>query len=193
MKQNYLATYRILFVIVLTGIPLHAVQAQTARGQYIRASIGFGMSAPYEDVDIDGTGMYAQGEYLFNMRSWFSLRPYAGVIFTKTRKSGDDYRDRDYKVTSNAFLLGGKARFTAPIPWVAPYLETGVGASLGSFETYIPSVHIKKNGILWHIPLSLGLLVGPRHDVDIGLVYYYHPSAEQFSGALAFGLSFPIR
>lgn len=201
MQKNYYSPikFRLLpslgktvSLAIFTVLISNAAIAQTAKGQYIRASVGYGISAPYDDVDTDGSGFYAQGEYLFNLSTWFSLRPYAGVIFTKTRKDDSPQQEPDYKVTSNAFLIGGKARVTAPIPWVAPYVEGGIGTSLGSFETYTAYTDIKKNGLLWHIPFSLGLQLGPKHNFDIGFTYYFHPSAEQFAGAVAFGLSFPV-
>lgn len=95
-------------------------------------------------------------------------------------------------ITSKAFLFGGKARVCAPIPYIAPYLETGLGLSIGSFETYTPSTNSSKNGLIMHIPFSIGLAVGKKHNIDIGFTYYYHQSAKQFSGATAFGLSFPM-
>jgi hypothetical protein len=67
-----------------------------------------------------------------------------------------------------------------------------LGASIGSFVTYTPIVNIEKNGLLLHYPVTIGLALGKNNDVDIAFTYYYHPSAEQFSGAAVIGLSFPI-
>ncbi|WP_268223341.1 hypothetical protein [Sinomicrobium oceani] len=168
------------------------LHGQTARGEFIQASIGYGMSAPYDDVDILGDGFYAQGEYVLNLKSWLSLRPYAGVILVKTSDKNSMQREAGYEISANAFLLGGKARVIAPIPWVAPYVEGGIGTSLGSFVTNTGYTDLKKSGMLWHIPFSFGLLVGRHHNFDIGFVYYFHPSAEQYSGAFAVGMSFAL-
>ena len=123
------------------------------------------------------------------MSKWFSVRPYAGIILTSENESENQQNPLNYKVTSKAFLLGGKARICAPIPYIAPYLETGLGISIGSFETYTPSTNISKSGLIMHIPFSIGLALGKKHKVDIAFTYYYHPSVKQFSGAAAFGAS----
>ncbi|KKK61918.1 hypothetical protein LCGC14_3009540 [marine sediment metagenome] len=138
-------------------------KVQPHQGKSIDVAIGYGISTPYENVDIYGSGFFAQGEYVLGLTRWFGLRPYAGFIITSADEN-DDYI-ADYKATSKAFLLGGKFRIAAPIPWVAPYLEAGVGASLGKFETYTPYVDIEKSGLLVHIPFTLGLALGPENNV----------------------------
>ncbi|MGS2739854.1 hypothetical protein [Sinomicrobium sp. M5D2P17] len=119
MQKNYTIFKNIkkFSITIFTFLLCCTVQAQTAKGRYIQASIGYGISVPYDDVDTDGSGFYAQGEYLFNLTGWLGLRPYGGVIFTKTSNNDSPQREPDYKVTSNAFLIGGKVRVTAPIPW----------------------------------------------------------------------------
>jgi hypothetical protein len=187
MNSNFYKIF-LLFTIFFSCI----INAQQKTGEYINASLGYGISAPYDEADISGSGFYAQGEYVFSMSKWFSVRPYAGIILTSENKSENQQNLVNYKVTSKAFLLGGKARICAPIPYIAPYLETGLGASIGSFETYTPSTNISKNGLGIHIPFSVGLALGKKHKIDIAFTYYYHPSVKQFSGATAFGLSFPL-
>ena len=153
--------------------------------------MGLGISTPFNDVDILGTGFYAQGEYVWAPTKWFSLRPYAGVIFTSTNDDDIDDALRGSEVSANAFLLGGKTRVAAPIPWVAPYIEIGVGASIGSFETVTPFLSRKVSGLSVHVPFTLGLALGRNNNIDLAFVYYAHPSAEQLSGAFAVGFSFP--
>lgn len=57
-------------------------------GNAIKASIGFVSSTSnYIEEDpeiIDGSGFYAEGEYVIGLTTWFSVRPYAGVILTST-------------------------------------------------------------------------------------------------------------
>jgi len=176
----------LLFAVLFSNLS----NAQPQKGKSIKASIGLGLSAPYDDVDLSGSGFYAQGEYVIGITRWFGVRPYAGIIFTSADKNENL---PGYKVTSDAFLFGGKARVIAPIPYVAPYFELGVGGSIGSFETYTPFTNIKKNGFLMHIPFSLGLALGRQHSVELEFTYYFHPEVEQFSGAAAIGLSFPLK
>lgn len=186
------STFRNIFVItIFTIFVSNLTKAQPRKGEFLNVSVGLGLSAPYDEVDITGSGFYAQGEYVFGITKWFGLRPYAGLVLTSADKNVEQNQP-EYKVTSKSFLLGGKARVCAPIPWIAPYFEVGVGASIGSFETYTPYTNIKKNGILMHIPFSLGLALGPKHNVDVGFTYYYQPSVKQFSGATAIGFSFPL-
>ncbi len=181
-----------LVLSIFTLLSFCPARAQSKIDQSINVSVGLGISIPYEEADIDASGFYAQGEYVFGLLSWIDLRPYAGVVFTKTNK--DDYQpgQPEYKVTSKAFLMGGKIRISAPIPWVAPYVEGGVGASIGSFETFTPYTHLKDNGLLFHIPFSFGLTLGKNHTVDVAFTYYFHPAVEQVAGAAAVGLSIPL-
>jgi hypothetical protein len=169
-------------------------KAQTT-GKYIKGSIGLGYSfSEYDQNDskyIDGSGFYTQGEYVVGVTRWFSVRPYAGAIFTSTNE--DKIKNpQGYKVETNAFLVGTKVRLCAPLPWVAPFIETGIGASIGSFETYTPISNVKKNGLLAHIPFTLGLAIGRKNNIDVAFTYYFHPSIDQFSGAFAAGFSFPL-
>lgn len=188
-----LSTLRNTFIIAIFTIFLtNLAKAQPRKGEFVNISVGLGLSAPYDDVDITGSGFYAQGEYVMGITKWFGIRPYAGLVLTSADKNVDPQNLPEYKVTSKSFLLGGKARVCAPIPWIAPYFEVGVGASIGSFETYTPYTNIKKNGILIHVPFSIGLALGPKHNIDVGFTYYYQPSVRQFSGATAIGFSFPL-
>ncbi len=184
--RNTLATT--IFVIFISNL----ANTQPHKGKFINASIGYGVSAPNEDIEIYGSGFYAQGEYVIGLAKWFGIRPYAGLILTSPNKNTTHQDLSEYETTSKAFLLGSKARICAPIPWVAPYFEIGIGASIGSFVTYTPYVDKKKNGLLMHIPFSAGLAIGRKHNIEVAFTYYFHPSVDQFSGAMAFGLSFPL-
>jgi len=182
---------RFIIALILSALTLpQLTNAQPNVGKSVKASIGIGFSAPYDDIDLGGSGFYAQGEYVFGITKWFGVRPYAGVIFTH---ADENVNLPGYRVTSDAFLFGGKARIVAPIPYVAPYFEVGIGGSIGSFETYTPFTNIKKNGFLMHVPVSLGLAIGKKHSVELEFTYYYHSAADQFSGAAAVGFTFPIK
>lgn len=183
---------KIYSLIFIAFISLTA-SAQSKQTNSIDVSIGIGLSAPIEDVDIIGRGFYLQGEYVHRLANWFDVRPYAGMVITNPENNETEENELLYKVTAKAFLFGGKARITAPIPWVAPYLEIGLGGSIGSFETFTPYTNIKKNGFLYHIPFSLGVQLGPKHNVDLAFSYYVHPSVEQVSGAAAIGVSIPLK
>lgn len=181
-----------IFTIIVIVFASTQVQAQFIKERSIDVSIGLGLSAPYEEVDVYGTGFYAQGEYVLSPANWVDFRLYTGLILTKMNKDEAEIVQAGYRSTANAVLFGGKARITAPIPWVAPYVEIGLGASIGSFETFTYYTQIDERGLFFHIPFSLGLELGPQHNVNLEFTYYFHPSLEQFAGAAAVGLSFPL-
>ena len=179
-------------LLLFTVLVVLGAKAQEKENEFITVAIGYGLTAPYDEEDVMGTGYYAQGEYVYEPTSWFGIRPYAGFILTKSDTGNRPQDEAFYKATSSAFLVGGKVRVTAPIPWVAPYVEVGIGASAGSFETITPYTSKKESGLLMHIPFAIGLEIGRKHNFDFGFTYYFHPSVAQFSGAVAFGASFPL-
>jgi len=183
-------TYKFLITLLLIST---LAQAQPRKGEFINAALGLGISvADYQNEDIGGSGFYVQAEYVHAIASWLGIRPYAGLILTSPDKTVNQGNKPNYTATSKAFLVGGKARFCAPIPYVAPYFETGLGVSIGAFETYTPVTHIKKNGVIPHIPVAIGLAIGKKHSVEVAFTYYLHPSIDQFSGAAALGFTFPL-
>lgn len=185
MKNSIIVT--ILFLLS------HLVQAQFIKEKSINAQMGFGSTVPYYSNDeIADNGFFAQGEFVLTAASWIDFRPYAGLIITNS--NGKDLHDNPTEelAESKALLLGGKVRIKAPIPYVAPYLELGIGTSVGRFETQTAYSSFDETGIVYHIPLSFGLELGKRKMVDLGLVYFYQPSVEQFAGAVAAGFSIPI-
>jgi len=180
----------ILIIIILTS---NLVDAQFIKEKSINVQIGYGLSAP--NNSIDGTvddGFFIQGELVLKVASWIEFRPYAGIILTNSKGKDLDGKPTDEKAVSKAFLLGGKARVRAPIPWVAPYLEIGIGTSIGKFETFTAFDKINKSGLIYHIPISIGLELGRNNNFDLGFSYYLQPSVEQYAGAFAVGITFPL-
>jgi len=164
----------IAFIIIL--ISAAQVKGQFIKNKAIDANIGYGLSVPYDDVDVTGTGFYLQAEYVLSLSKWIDIRPYAGLILTKSDPEENGLPD---KSTTNAVLIGGKTRITAPIPWIAPYIEIGVGGSIGSFKTITQLTNIDQNGFVFHVPFSIGLELGPRHNYDIAFTYYYQNNVKQ--------------
>ncbi len=180
----------ILTVIILIS---NLVDAQLIKEKSINVQIGYGLSAPNNSVDnIVDDGFFTQGELILKIASWLELRPYAGLILTSSNGKDLYENPTNEKAESKALLLGGKARVRAPIPWVAPYIEIGIGTSIGKFETFTAFDNINKSGIIYHIPFSLGLELGQNNNVDLGLTYYFQPSVKQYVGAFAVGITFPL-
>lgn len=181
-----------LLLLVLASMVFTTVEAQSIKEKSIDVALGLGVSAPFEDLNIANNGLYFQGEYVLLFSKWFDVRPYVGLIFTKSNGKDLNQNQTPYLATSNAVLVGGKGRVTIPIPWVAPYLELGIGTSFGSFKTITPMYSIDKTGIVYHIPFTIGLALGRNHNFDVSFTYYFQPTVEQFIGAAAVGVSIPI-
>ena len=181
----------ILLIIVLSS---NLAEAQFIKEKSINVLIGYGLSAPNNSVDeIVDDGFFAKGELVLKFASWLEFRTYVGFILTGSNEKDLNDNPTDEKAETKAFLLGGKARVRAPIPWVAPYVEFGIGTSIGKFETFTAFDNIDKNGIIYHIPLSFGLELGKNNNVDLGFAYYFQPSVEQYAGAFAVGITIPLK
>lgn len=186
MKNNLL--------LVALCLASHLIHAQFVKEKSINAQIGYGLSMPYDSADdIINDGFFAQGELVLKVKSWFEIRPYAGLILTGSQGKDFNNNPSDETAQSQALLLGGKVRVRAPIPWIAPYFELGIGTSIGKFNTLTVFNNIDKTGIIYHIPFSLGLELGKNNNVDLALVYFIQPSVKQIVGAFAVGLSFPLK
>jgi hypothetical protein len=181
-------TFLLLLVIFCSG----NIYSQFIKERSVDVSVGLGISTPLEDIDVTGYGFYLQGEYVLTTHSWLDLRPYAGLILTRSEDRLDEFSGATLKADTNVFMVGGKIRVKAPIPWFAPYIEGGIGASFGSVETITPTTNISKSGIIYHIPVTVGLQLGKKQNFDFAFSYYFHPNAEQLAGAVAIGFSIPI-
>ena len=178
----------VLFTIIFSA----AIYAQPTKGEFVNASIGLGFSYSNDGSNYSSSGFNFHAEYVFCNSKWIGFRPYLGVISTSNTVD-ENYKDSSqYIVTTQALLIGGKARFCAPIPYITPYLDLGLGASIGTFRTLTPNSDKKKSGIIPHIPLSLGLMLGRKHNFDISFTYYLQNSINQFAIVAAFGISFPV-
>lgn len=181
-------------LIVLVVLISNVVEAQFIKEKSINVQIGYGISVPYYSVDdIINTGFFVQGELVMKVASWVEFRTYAGFILTNSNGKTFNDEPTNEKAESKAFLLGGKARLRAPIPWVAPYAEIGIGTSIGKFETFTGFSNYDKSGIIYHIPFSFGLELGRNNNLDLGFVYYFQPSVEQYVGAFAVGVTIPLK
>ena len=181
----------ILFVAIVFTV--NVINAQFIKSKSISTQIGFGLSAPVNSTaDFMDTGFFVQGELILEIESWLELRPYVGFVSTNPIGEDFDGNPTNEFATTKALLLGGKARVRAPIKWAAPYFEIGIGTSIGSFETSTDFDVISRSGLIYHVPVSLGLELGRNNNFDLGFSYYLQPSVEQFTGAVTIGVTFPL-
>ncbi|KJD33485.1 hypothetical protein PK35_06440 [Tamlana nanhaiensis] len=185
--------FKKLFCISLV-LATSFVYSQTMKEKALNIMVGYGITAPYDSVDdIADDGFYLQGELVLTIASWVEFKPYLGFITTSSNGKDLNNNPTNEKAETKALLFGGKTRLRAPIPWVAPYAEIGIGASVGKFVTETAFYNYNKSGILYHIPFAFGLELGKQHQIDLGLTYYFTPSVKQFSGAFAVGITIPLK
>ena len=181
----------LILVVILTS---SLAEAQFIKEKSINPQIGLGLSAPNNSADeIVDDGFFAQGDLVLKVASWIEIRPYVGFIWTNSNGKDLNNNPTNEKAESKALLLGSKTRVRAPIPWIAPYVEIGIGTSIGKFETFTAFDDIDKTGIIYHVPFSFGFELGRNNNVDLGFAYYFQPSVEQYAGAFAVGLTFPLK
>lgn len=166
--------------------------AQRGLARLVDVGVGIGVSIPYDPSTADAVGVFAKGEYVLGFSRWLEFRPYAGLL--RTWPDNLDFRctASPCDVSAAIGLFGGKGRLAAPIPWVAPFLELGLGASVGHVRTHTFWDELDIRGLMLHVPFTVGLALGPGHEVDVAFAYFFHPAARQASGGLEIGLSFPV-
>jgi hypothetical protein len=176
---------------VLLGAPSARADESVHRLQ-VSAGIGFAFPTDEElaDANADGIGAFGEVEYVYSRVEWATPRAYAGVLLTGT---SDDCELTPCDVSAKIGFVGVKGRLLAPIPYVAPFFELGVGASLGSMSTRAGGlVDIEQSGVMYHIPFALGLALGEHRDFELSLQYLLHPEQRQFDGAAAIGMGFAL-
>ena len=174
------------FPTVAAAEPVHALQ--------VSAGLGLAAAAPQNGVHENGTGSggYASVEYVYQRVDWATPRLYTGLLLS-TPQSDCGAGVSPCDVSANIFFLGGKLRLMAPIPYVGPFLEAGIGLSAGHISTRSGyAVDVTGSGIMYHVPFALGLALGPRHEYDIAFQYLFHPEQKQFCGAFALGVRFGL-
>lgn len=160
-------------------------------GHVLQAVGGLGYSFSLDEgYDGRGSGGFLEAEYVFRPFRVFTPRLYAGglLTFPEERSCGSDSCD----VQSKIFFAGAKLRIMAPIPYVGPFFEFGLGASFGYLRTLDRGVDETARGATIHVPFAIGLAVGPRHEFDLAFSYLVHPKERQVGGGVVFGIGFSL-
>ncbi|CEN37865.1 conserved exported hypothetical protein [Capnocytophaga cynodegmi] len=185
--KNYLLL-SVLFLMIS-----NAINAQFVKQISITPKIGYGMSYPQKSTNkIISQGFITEGELILKITSWVDIKPYIGAVFTDSRWKDIYNKAINEKVSTNALLLGAKARLRIPIPWVSPFIEIGIGTSVGKFETITHYENISKKGIIQHFPFALGLELGKNNKVDLVFSYYSQWSVSQTTGGFMAGINIPL-
>ena len=183
----------LVILIILISTELNA---QFVREKALTFSIGYGLSgSTYKYNNKIDPSFYMQGEYVWIVSDNLDIRPYAGLILTKSNGKDTNGNLSVYKSTTNAFVMGGKTRFTLPtpyLPWLSTYMELGIGASIGNFETFTINNHIEKKGLLLNIPATLGFTFGTTRKINFAPTFYFHPNVKQFTSILSLGVNLPL-
>lgn len=81
----------------------------------------------------------------------------------------------------------------APIPYVGPFFELGIGGSAGHMNTEDRAVpRVRWSGATYHVPFAIGIAFGARHQVEVAFAYMDHPEQHQTNGGVAAGLVFRL-
>lgn len=176
---------------VAVGVP-HDVSAQLRRDGQAVAALGFAFPGEPHDAYGVGAGMsYDRGIW---GPDWAQVRVYGGGFFSRTRAESCARSVEPCTVSSNIGVAGAKLRLLAPIPYVAPYFEFGMGTSLGSVTTRVgaygayPLLDESHSGVLFHVPLAWGFAFGRNYRHKVSLEYFVHPGRKHVTGVLALGI-----
>jgi hypothetical protein len=182
-------------ILLLVALQFASIaQAQFIKKQAVNLQIGYGVGAPEnrEGVASLSGGFYGQIDWILITKTWLELRPYIGLISTNVDEEeflGDPPIE---KAETRAALLGGKLRLRVPIPYISPFLELGVGASIGSFDTSTLVDTIDKRGITPHFTTAFGLGLGKKNGIDLALAFYQEQEVKQVIGVFYLGLRIPL-
>ncbi|MGH7435146.1 MAG: hypothetical protein ACRENE_05700, partial [Polyangiaceae bacterium] len=160
----------------------------------VTLSLGYASSiavVPEGDPQTSVPGLFLGGEYWARLYSWVNVRAYAGFLATSTDQSRCQLAG-GCDVSEEVVVLGAKGRLMAPIPWVAPFIELGLGLSIGTIHATDVGVDRIRHGAVIDLPIGFGLSLGPKHNVDLGAIILDHGGAEATGAALYVGVSLPV-
>ncbi len=160
-------------------------------GRFVGISAGLGLSAvDSSTMDGSGTGAYARADYLPARGTWFTPILYAGLLYTRPEHDcGANVAPCD--VSSQLVFAGARFRMMAPIPYVGPFFELGLGGSVGRMTTEVGrTVGVSWSGGTYHVPAAVGVALGSRHQLEIAFAYMFHPLQRQVNGGATVGFVF---
>jgi hypothetical protein len=183
---------RSLAAVALLALAGGAAQAEP--DQALGLTAGLAVAVPDSSARRSGYGAGAMllGEYVKWPGNWFSPRGYAGAVFTSPQPSCDPGVS-PCDIRANLFFLGAKFRLLLPIPYVGPFLELGVGASVGHMAARVgQSLDFDTSGLFFDLPFAFGLALGAEHRFQLSFQFLFHPGESMGTGAFSIGYDFSI-
>jgi len=187
MQPHKVVAATVMLSLALAYLPSRASAEAPPPLHWVGGDLGYGISSPYDDSATLGTGVLAMGQYAYRASSWVEPRGYAGLLLTFPDDEACLPTTAECEVTSKIGFLGAKGRFTIPIPYIAPFIELGVGLSLGVLKTKTESTDEYTAGAAVHIPFTLGLALGEHHEYEVEFLYLFHPNERQAGGGIGVG------
>jgi hypothetical protein len=139
-----------------------------------------------------GTGASVEGVYLFRRNSWLTPRLYAGLVVTPTSSTCLSFT-QPCDVHAAFVHGGGRVRLEAPIRWVAPFLEVGLGLAVGSHTTRVAAeLDSSGFGVTYTVPVSFGLAMGQRHQYTAAIAASYLPGWHLTAAGFTVGFGFAL-
>ncbi|MDX2472159.1 MAG: hypothetical protein QNL91_00465 [Candidatus Krumholzibacteria bacterium] len=160
--------------------------------------MGFGLSATGEvrqkgEEDPYGVGLFLEVDRVWRANRAIQPVAYAGAVFTWPADDSCTHPDDSCNVSASTVFVGGKVRLMIPIPWVAPFIEAGLGMSAGRITTMDGGLDDRQDsGLLLHVPFSLGLALGKEHGYTFAFSYLAYPNKNHVDGAMAIGFDIPL-
>jgi hypothetical protein len=170
----------------------HAKQDVSLHRLSVVAGLAMAVAVDDDSDSLDGgPGFYGSAEYSYHWLEWAQPRAYGGLMIVES--GGDDCVYDPCEVSARIVVAGVKGRLQAPIPYVAPFFELGVGLSVGSLRTRLgPFIAEESDVVTYHIPFNVGLALGKDQAVELSFQFLAHPAQRQSDGALVLGLEFPL-
>jgi hypothetical protein len=176
-------------------VALWAIPARAEPDRALGMTAGLAVAVPTTNGrgNAYGAGGMLMGEYVKWPGNWFSPRAYAGVLLAGPSATSCDVGLSPCDVSEDLVFVGGKFRLLLPIPYVGPFLELGIGASVGHSAAHVgQSIDVEKNGVFLDVPFAFGLALGAQHRFQLSLQYLFHPGHDVAGGALSIGYDFSI-
>lgn len=191
---NTFKRFSAVLAFILVSASAQAVAAQPNLGTSIqgRASVSNAYSGQHEEPL--GAGYTLQADFIIAPYEWFNVRAYLGMIKVG-RRANDEYCEQQgihCHVTAHGAIGGLMARLTVPIPWISPFIGAGLGSTFGRYSHRTPNDYTRRNGMFMHVPLTLGLALGPHSEVDLGATVLRHPGSRGDIVSVYLALTLPL-